>query len=239
MATAVSAAEAIEFESTTNRTSLLELYTSEGCSSCPPAEAWLTGLKRSPQLWKQFVPIAFHVDYWDSLGWKDRFASKEFSDRQRAYASRWRAQSIYTPGFVMNGDELRGWLRGNALPQVNSNPSPVGVLQAASGDGVIWRLSFRPIAPRTASACDFHAVMLGFDLRSEVKAGENNGRRLDHDFVALDFAESAGTRQGESVEAILRLRSTRIACSKLGLAAWVTQADNPTPIQAVGGWINR
>ena len=63
---------ATTFESGVTRTTLLELFTSEGCSSCPPAEKWLSQLKSNPDLWKKIVPIAFHVDYWDHLGWRDR-----------------------------------------------------------------------------------------------------------------------------------------------------------------------
>src|SRR5438477_9939189 len=72
------------FESGPARVHLLELFTSEGCSSCPPAEAWMTKLKDNPGLWHDFVPIAFHVDYWDHLGWRDRFAAKEWTARQQA-----------------------------------------------------------------------------------------------------------------------------------------------------------
>src|SRR5689334_11142529 len=70
------------FQSFETQTPLLELFTSEGCSSCPPAEKWLTGLKPSSGLWKDFVPVAFHVDYWDYLGWRDPWSSKTFTDRQ-------------------------------------------------------------------------------------------------------------------------------------------------------------
>src|SRR6059036_3501 len=90
------------FEVGPQRAQLLELYTSEGCSSCPPAEAWLSKLKDAPGLWRDFVPIAFHVDYWDSLGWKDPFAIKAYSERQRDYAASWRSRSVYTPGFVLD-----------------------------------------------------------------------------------------------------------------------------------------
>ena len=65
---------AIQFHSAPKRTALLELYTSEGCSSCPPAEAWLSRLEYSPRLWRDFVPVAFHVDYWNYLGWKDNWS---------------------------------------------------------------------------------------------------------------------------------------------------------------------
>ena len=108
------------FRSTTEQTALLELYTSEGCSSCPPAEAWLSGLKESPGLWKSFVPLAFHVDYWDYLGWRDPWAARLYSDRQRAYAGRWHSESIYTPGFVLDGKEWRGWPGRKDVPKAPS-----------------------------------------------------------------------------------------------------------------------
>src|SRR5215467_12960255 len=80
-------AERIKFQSGTNRAALVELYTSEGCSSCPPAEEWLSQLKIDPRLWMDFVPVAFHVDYWVYLGWRDPFGTGSFSERQRAYAA--------------------------------------------------------------------------------------------------------------------------------------------------------
>ena len=106
------------FQSPATRTALLELFTSEGCSSCPPAETWLTSLKTSPGLWKEFVPVAFHVDYWDHLGWRDPWSSREFSDRQRAYAASWSNNSVYTPGFVLTA---RNTLTGRGSP-MSSNP---------------------------------------------------------------------------------------------------------------------
>src|SRR6516164_9572668 len=95
--------EVARFESGPAQVSLLELYTSEGCSSCPPAEAWLGELSRNPNLWRAVVPVSFHVDYWDNLGWKDGFSSREFTLRQRFYAASWGSESVYTPGFVLNG----------------------------------------------------------------------------------------------------------------------------------------
>jgi len=68
------ASEPKTFESGDTQNSLIELFTSEGCSSCPPADAWISQLKESPDLWKKIVPVAFHVDYWNNLGWRDRFA---------------------------------------------------------------------------------------------------------------------------------------------------------------------
>src|ERR1044071_2524185 len=127
----VFASEPKTFESGETQNSLVELFTSEGCSSCPPAEKWLSTLKSSQDLWKKTVPVAFHVDYWDHLGWRDRFAKPEFTSRQQRYAAEWGGDSVYTPGFVVNGKEWRSWFGGNALPIASTK---VGVLRVSVGD---------------------------------------------------------------------------------------------------------
>jgi hypothetical protein len=86
----------LEFESSAARVSLLELYTSEGCSSCPPADRFVNGLKSDRRLWREVVPVAFHVDYWDYIGWQDRFASPQYSERQRSYARSGYVKGVYT-----------------------------------------------------------------------------------------------------------------------------------------------
>ena len=130
-----------QFASGPQQTSLVELYTSEGCSSCPPAEAWLSRQKDNPGLWKQFVPVAFHVDYWDRLGWRDRFSSKEWTERQRRYAALWGSESVYTPAVVVNGREQRGW-SGASLSQP-SEKQP-GILAATTSDGKTFAIEFHP-----------------------------------------------------------------------------------------------
>ena len=77
------------FETGNTQSTLIELFTSEGCSSCPPAEKWMSGLKSNQDLWKKIIPVTFHVDYWDHLGWRDRFAKPEFTSRQQRYAAAW------------------------------------------------------------------------------------------------------------------------------------------------------
>src|SRR5258708_4855740 len=119
-APAIFAAEPLTFESTEAQATLIELFSSEGCSSCPPAEAWMSRLRSSADLWKTIVRVVFHVDYWDSLGWRDRFASPAFSDRQRRYAQTWRSDSVYTPGLVLNGGEWRGWFDRAPVPAPSS-----------------------------------------------------------------------------------------------------------------------
>jgi len=93
LASAIARGDQLRFESGEKRVAFVELFTSEGCSSCPPAERTFSKLTTHPSLWKTFVPVAFHVNYWDNLGWKDRLASVEFTQRQHTYASAWRSDT--------------------------------------------------------------------------------------------------------------------------------------------------
>ena len=229
-------AEIIQFQSATNQTALLELYTSEGCSSCPPAETRLSRLKESPRLWRDFVPVAFHVDYWDYLGWRDPFASGAYTKRQHAYAELWRSRSVYTPGFVLDGKEWGGTSRADGPPRSASKPA--GILTARSEDGRRWTLRFEPAAGISSSAFEFHAALLGCDLITDVKAGENRGRKLEHDFVALTTAKAAASRSGDVFQGVVSLSPpARISPKRLAVAAWVTAAGDPRPVQAVGNWL--
>ena len=92
---------------------LVELYTSEGCDSCPPADRWLAGAFRGNADTARAIPLAFHVDYWDRLGWKDRFASAAFTERQYAAMRANHTGFVYTPQVLVQGRDFSGW-RGNA-----------------------------------------------------------------------------------------------------------------------------
>ena len=105
---AVSQAAQCAKESPPHAVALLELYTSEGCSSCPPADRWFSRLGRE-LIADRVVPLALHVDYWDRLGWKDRLADARFSARQSALAGLGGSRVVYTPGVFLNLRELRGW----------------------------------------------------------------------------------------------------------------------------------
>ena len=218
----------IVFESKPTRTHLLELFTSEGCSSCLPAEAWLSSLKNEPRLWQDFVPLAFHVDYWDHLGWRDPFASKTWTERQADYSARWKSESVYTPAFVLDGV---AW-RNAALPPAATETS--GVLKiTVKGERVV--AAFKP-ATNTERRYEIHLACLGFGLGADVKAGENNGRKLVHDFVVLGLTNE-GMKSGTK-EFRLPVESLKQAAdSRSAIAAWVTQAGQIDPIQAVGGWL--
>ncbi|MCW8988476.1 MAG: DUF1223 domain-containing protein, partial [Gammaproteobacteria bacterium] len=110
-------AEVLHIESGIKKNTLIELYTSEGCSSCPPAEKYLNNFTKKKDLWKTWIPVAFHVDYWDYIGWKDRFAEKKFAQRQRQYAQLKRASTVYTPAFMVNGDSWRPGIFSRTLKE--------------------------------------------------------------------------------------------------------------------------
>jgi len=88
----------------------------------------MSGLKSNRDLWKKIIPVAFHVDYCDHFGWRDRFAKPEFTSRQQRYAAAWGGDSLYTPGFVVNGKEWRDWFGGNVTP---TSSAKVGVLRVS------------------------------------------------------------------------------------------------------------
>ena len=220
------------FSSPTQQARLLELYTSEGCSSCPPADEWLSTLKDHPQLWKTFIPVAFRVDYWNYLGWKDEFSKAEYTQRQRNYARFSNLSTIYTPGFLLNGKEWRSRTRNRTLNEgLGEN---VGPLDIQIADGVITA-HFRPEKP-VSGPLTLNIAWMGFDIVTKVQNGENEGRDLQHDFVSFQTEAIQGVAAGD----IYRWRFTANVPIKLpekkGVAFWITDGNNPTPVQATGGW---
>jgi hypothetical protein len=222
----------LRFESGEKRVSFVELFTSEGCSSCPPAERTLSKLTTHPSLWKTFVPIAFHVNYWDNLGWKDRLASVEFTQRQRTYAAGWRNNTVYTPEFVLNGREWQ-WSGTDMLArESNETPGALTVSQNSGGDNFV--VTFNSTKPMTGQAVA-HIAFLGFGMSSDVARGENAGRKLTHDFVVLVHHQSP--LQGSLPRTEFKPNENSGGLHSRALAAWVSVGSDPTPIQATGGWL--
>ena len=229
LATATARGDDVVIESKPTRTHLLELFTSEGCSSCPPAEAWLSNLKNDPGLWQDFVPVAFHIDYWDHLGWRDPFASKKWTERQANYSARWKSEGVYTPAFVLDGV---AW-RNSAGPPRAGTETP-GVLKIAiNGERVTAEFNPAAGAPHPY---EIHLARLGFALSRDVTAGENSGRKLMHDFVVLGLTNE--TMNSGKKELRLPAESAKQAPkARSAIAAWVTQVGQLEPVQAVGGWL--
>lgn len=228
---------AVKFQSPPAQTALLELYTSEGCNSCPPAEDWLNRLKSSPGLWRDFIPLAFHVDYWDRLGWSDPWASRSFTDRQTSYVKLWRRGSLYTPGFVLDGKEWRDWREHRDGP--GPSGARPGVLTVNSADALHWQAAFAA-TNRVPANYEIHAALLAGGLSSDVKAGENRGRHLTHDFVVLSLvsvrlSNADGIARGEFTLPF----PTNAATGVRALALWVTEAGHLESLQATGGWLTQ
>lgn len=228
-------AAAQSFDSGTGPVGLLELFTSQGCSSCPPAERWLSRLKGDSGLWTRVVPVAFHVDYWDDLGWRDPHANARFSQRQWQYQRSGAVSGVYTPGFVLAGHEWRDWTRAAAIELPAAGPP--GRLQLDLGDAAAVA-RFSPAGNAGPGSYVLHLVRLGFDLETPVPTGENRGRRLREDFVALDWQSAPMQRRGATWEAEIGFQRKPVAGSgRQALAAWVSTAADPRPLQALGGWL--
>lgn len=166
---------------------LVELYTSEGCSSCPSADKLLAELQASqPVEGVTIVPMALHVDYWDRLGWKDPFADASNSQRQRSYAAKLESDSVYTPQMIVNGRTgFVGSDRGAALNAIKrAADQPVAAVamkkQTVGVHGVTLDLRIGKVSAKDAV---LWAAVVEDDLDSAVTRGENQGRHLKHQAV--------------------------------------------------------
>ena len=224
---AAQAGDIHSFSSGNVRATTIELFTSEGCSSCPPADAWLSQLKRDPRLWRQIVPIAFHVDYWDYIGWRDRFASPEHSTRQQTHKHQGNIRSVYTPGFVLDGREWRGWFKRAPLKLPETEAKELNVML----NGTEVNAAYAAADPEPLV---LNVALLGFDLSNQISSGENAGRRLAHDFVVL-HQQSILSANGRWRFQFPAIQESPVATK--GIAAWISHPGSLRPLQATGGWL--
>ena len=186
----------------------------------------MTSLKTDARLWQDFVPVAFHVDYWDHLGWRDPFAAKLWTDRQADYSVLWKIENVYTPAFALDGKESR-------QGALTAATDAAGVLKVVL-DGDRLKATFKP-ANGAARRFDLHVAQLGFGMTSDVTAGENNGRKLVHDFVVLGLTTESmksNTKEMRLIPPSIQLNGD----PRTALAVWVSEAGKLEPLQAVGGW---
>jgi hypothetical protein len=202
-------------------------------SNCPPADRWLSRFTTDQRLWRQVVPLAFHVDYWNYLGWPDRFSRPDYSDRQRQYARRRYSKTVYTPGFFSNGREWRAWFyKGEPDFTPPNKPGPLHI--TITGDALQGR--FESLTPIHSDLL-LNIAVLGFDLTTEVAGGENEGKHLQHDFVVLALHSQKGQATGNTFAWKLSLPQALHQPDAGAIAFWISRADDPTPIQATGGWL--
>jgi hypothetical protein len=232
--TAADAADSCRATSGATLRPLVELYTSEGCNSCPPADRWLSRHFGAPAD-SRATALAFHVDYWDRLGWKDRFASAAYTARQHQAMRANRATFVYTPQVLLQGRDFTAWRRGspeNALATAAARPAKATI-------GISARVAREAVDADVAlslEAAPAHStfVALGYvdsGLASDVKAGENRGERLRHDHVVRALV----TRDLEGPNASFALRVPRPAEAgeRAMLVAFVQDAANGEVLQTL------
>jgi hypothetical protein len=171
-------------------TALIELYTSEGCDSCPPADKWLNSLDVDAS---RAVPLALHVDYWDYIGWKDPYGNPDYSARQRETVRLAGGRAVYTPQVMMSGRDARSWGRESefraALEAVNAKPPRADISLRAVwvSSGIRLEVASEMRDRAFASENALFIALTENNLVSAVKAGENRGVTLRHDHVVREL----------------------------------------------------
>lgn len=177
---------------------LVELFTSEGCSSCPPADRQLIFLeKQQPVTQAEVITLAFHVDYWNRLGWKDEYSTAEYSDRQRGYASKFDSDQVYTPQMVVDGDAEFVGSNGDKASKAITNAAKIlkGKIDASiANDNLKVAIS---ALPKHGKASVFLAIAED-GIVTDVKRGENAGNKLPHFSIVRELKEIAVLNAGDT-----------------------------------------
>jgi len=221
-------------------TALVELYTSEGCDTCPPADHWLSSLFAQGFRSDQVVPLALHVDYWDYMGWKDPFAKGEFSIRQRKLAQMKRPVMVYTPQVLVQGQDFRRWASdafAAEVTRINSRAARARIaltIRAVEPNAIRAELVAQLFDPAGQKNAAVYLAAYENRLASEVSAGENRGRRLEHDFVVREWIGPIGFGESPKLEEQRALPLLPGADPKhLGVAAFVQNRSNSEVLQAL------
>lgn len=214
---------------------LIELYTSEGCDSCPPAERWLSS-RFAPDARQAPIALAFHVDYWDRLGWVDRFASAQYTARQYESMRANRATFVYTPQVLLQGHDFASWNSGDATAidaVAKSAPAATISVDVTPGDrGVEVHAKAQVVSGARADA-ELLVAYADSGLVSDIKAGENRGRRLAHDHVVRTLRNAGAADAGGRIDATLTLPRPSERGTHSTLVAFVERPSNGDVLQAL------
>lgn len=217
-----------------NRVALLELYTSEGCSSCPPADRFMSRLKNSDIGDRQLIPLSFHVTYWDYIGWRDRFANARYDDRQRRQAMLNASRTVYTPQFMINGKDYRRYRSLDKDVQHISAEAAAYQLRLAAipqTDTIAVELNIKRLLENSGKAVAYIALY-EHGLTSEVTDGENEGERLHHDYVVRELKGPYPLEQDQAgFKIAFARRDYKIGDS--GIVAFVQKPLSSEVLQAV------
>ena len=232
MASPTFAAETITISSNGQQTAVLELYTSEGCSSCPSADRWLAALVELPNDELDVLALAFHVDYWDYLGWKDRFGSPRYTSRQRQLGSNNNQRTIYTPEFFVDGKEARG--TRNVLDKIrsaNKQQAEIQLKLSISKSSNALQIELQSV---TLDAVDkplrHRYFVYENQLMSDVTRGENSGERLFHQQVVRYMSPELDLKHNNRHKITI---NPEWRLDNIGVAALVTEPGNENYLQVV------
>lgn len=218
-------AQTCEVRSGPRPPAVVELYTSEGCSSCPPADRWLSTLKAQDKV----LALSFHVNYWNHLGWKDPFATPETTARQYQLKEALRGKYVYTPQVVLNGRDHRDW-QGQSAGGLAGLPAAAAPALRLSRQGTVVTAQIEA-TPGTGMAGELagYWAVLQDGVESKVTRGENAGENLRHDHVVSLYQPVAAWSAAQGGSA----RLTLPAGSRQRVAFVVTSAGLTQPVQAL------
>lgn len=216
---------------------VLELFTSEGCSSCPPADKLLQILDETqPFADVDLIVLSEHVDYWDGSAWKDPYSSEQFSERQRKYAERLRVDSVYTPQLVVDG-RFEGVGNNTALVKAEIEKARAERKLDLSLTNVLvdhGRLNFRAVSTDAArQGLTFYVALAENNTRSSVQGGENGGRLLTHVAVVRSLSAAGSVSAGVLLDKAISLPLPRsVRTENLRVVAFLQAAGNDAIVGA-------
>ncbi len=196
---------------------LVELYTSEGCSSCPPADRWLASLDQQQNT---LIPLSFHVDYWNGLGWADPFSNAAFSQRQRVLADRANA-TVYTPGVFLSGLEWRSW-GGSASASAATHRSAL----SATAKLRARQLSIALGTDQQESTIGYVAIAEN-GLETQVPRGENAGRKLHHAHVVRALQPISFRNQSAAMTMTI---PTKVKLDQAEVVVWLEEQGKASSV---------
>ena len=232
MASPTFAAETITISSNGQQTAVLELYTSEGCSSCPSADRWLAALVEVPNDELDVLALAFHVDYWDYLGWKDRFGSPRYTSRQRQLGSNNNQRTIYTPEFFVDGKEARGTRKVlDKIRSANKQQAQIQLKLSISKSSDALQIVLQSVTPDAVDKPLQHRYFVYENqLMSDVTRGENSGERLFHQQVVRYMSPELDLKDNNQHKITI---NPEWRLDNIGVAALVTEPGNKNYLQVV------
>lgn len=215
---------------------LIELYTSEGCDSCPPAERWLSSQFDAGDTRQGAIALAFHVDYWDRLGWVDRFANAQYTARQYDAMRANGASFVYTPQILLQGHDYGTWRSADAQAIAAAARAKAGATIAVDvtpGEREVAVHADAQIVDRGIRDAQLFVAYADSGLVSDIKAGENRGLRLGHDHVVRAFRQAGSVARDGRIDAALTLPKPAERGMHPMLVAFVERVSSGDVLQAL------